>query len=355
MKILIFPNDPLISYVKKGELKKRYFNPNNIFKRIYFITFTHSECKADEIKEMTGCAEVKIFNFSPLGISDIFFPHKRALQIYEKIKELDIDVIRAYNPTLIGYIALLVAKKIKKPLIVSIHTIFSRLRRDIKSFRDIFRVIKYHLLYPKELSVYKNANFIIGITDKTIKHIKNKNKKVIFNRIYRDAFYEIALKKEYDVITVGRIESPKRQDLLLKAIDKKTRVLLIGSGSNLNKLKIYAKKNNLDVTFIESVSNKELVKYYNKAKICVQISDYEGFGIPLVEAMMLGLPLVCSNIDTFQEVTNGNALFAKNDYKDIKEKIYSLLNDKNKLYKLKTKSQKRAQEINANIIEKKEE
>ena len=35
MRVLIFPNDPLAAYLKKGELKDRYFNPNNIFDEVH--------------------------------------------------------------------------------------------------------------------------------------------------------------------------------------------------------------------------------------------------------------------------------------------------------------------------------
>ena len=47
MKICIFPNDPILAYYKKGEIKERYYNPNNFFDEIHFIII-------DEDGEWTG-------------------------------------------------------------------------------------------------------------------------------------------------------------------------------------------------------------------------------------------------------------------------------------------------------------
>ena len=37
MKLCIFPNDPLQAYYDKGEIKERYYNPNNLFDEVHFI------------------------------------------------------------------------------------------------------------------------------------------------------------------------------------------------------------------------------------------------------------------------------------------------------------------------------
>ena len=52
MKLCVFPNDPLKEYFKKGEIKDRYFNPNNIFNEIHVISFTDSEIDEESIKKI---------------------------------------------------------------------------------------------------------------------------------------------------------------------------------------------------------------------------------------------------------------------------------------------------------------
>jgi len=35
LKLCVFPNDPILSYYEKGEIKNRYFNPRNLFDENY--------------------------------------------------------------------------------------------------------------------------------------------------------------------------------------------------------------------------------------------------------------------------------------------------------------------------------
>ncbi|MEM6703300.1 MAG: glycosyltransferase family 1 protein [Acidobacteriota bacterium] len=57
------------------------------------------------------------------------------------------------------------------------------------------------------------------------------------------------------------------------------------------------------------VDDDQLQWLYREAKLVVQASLYEGFGLPLVEAMLAGRPLVCSDIPVFREVAQDAALF----------------------------------------------
>ena len=42
-KLCIFANDPLINYYEKGEIKDGYFNPQNFFEQIDFISFVEKD------------------------------------------------------------------------------------------------------------------------------------------------------------------------------------------------------------------------------------------------------------------------------------------------------------------------
>lgn len=57
------------------------------------------------------------------------------------------------------------------------------------------------------------------------------------------------------------------------------------------------------------VEDLELEWLYRDAQLVVQASLYEGFGLPLVEAMLAGRPLVCSDIPVFREVAQEAALY----------------------------------------------
>ena len=57
MKLCVFPNDPLIAYYNKGEIKERYFNPCNIFDEIHVISFSDEEIEANKVRIMGGSAD----------------------------------------------------------------------------------------------------------------------------------------------------------------------------------------------------------------------------------------------------------------------------------------------------------
>lgn len=66
-----------------------------------------------------------------------------------------------------------------------------------------------------------------------------------------------------------------------------------------------------DIIFIEDVSDDFLVTLYSASDVFVSCSKYEGFGLPLLEALACGLPAVVGNIGSFPEV-GGNAAFYTN-------------------------------------------
>lgn len=56
------------------------------------------------------------------------------------------------------------------------------------------------------------------------------------------------------------------------------------------------------VLFTGNISDEELYGWYAGATALVQPSFYEGFGLPVVEAMQFGLPIACSDIPVFKEI-----------------------------------------------------
>ncbi len=63
-----------------------------------------------------------------------------------------------------------------------------------------------------------------------------------------------------------------------------------------------------DLVFTDYVPNANLVALYNAADVFVYPSIYEGFGIPPLEAMACGTPVVCSNTSSLPEVVGDAAL-----------------------------------------------
>lgn len=65
------------------------------------------------------------------------------------------------------------------------------------------------------------------------------------------------------------------------------------------------------IVWVPRVGRDDVVALMQAAGALVQPSVYEGFGLPVIEAMACGCPVVSSDIPVFREVTGGHALFAR--------------------------------------------
>jgi glycosyltransferase involved in cell wall biosynthesis len=114
--------------------------------------------------------------------------------------------------------------------------------------------------------------------------------------------------------TVGRVEKTKGLDYLLNAMPKilerypDARLEIIGDGSELEHLKILSKKLKISnsVFFFGKLVNP--IPSYNRMDIFILPSILEGFGIVLLEAMAVGIPVVATNVHGIKEVViNGES------------------------------------------------
>jgi glycosyltransferase involved in cell wall biosynthesis len=82
------------------------------------------------------------------------------------------------------------------------------------------------------------------------------------------------------------------------------------------------------VLFLDYVSDEDLPQFYKNAKVFVLPSLYEGFGLPVLEAMRYDCPVVTSNVSSLPEAGGDAALyFDPTDVGDIKNKIETVLTD----------------------------
>ncbi|MBV8085353.1 MAG: glycosyltransferase family 4 protein [Chloroflexi bacterium] len=94
------------------------------------------------------------------------------------------------------------------------------------------------------------------------------------------------------------------------------------------------------------IDRQSLPSLYKGATLLAYPSTYEGFGIPLVEAMACGTPALISNVSSLPEIAGGSALEVDpNDVEAIAEGIWRLISDEALRQELVSKGLRRAAEF----------
>ena len=154
------------------------------------------------------------------------------------------------------------------------------------------------------------------------------------------------------ILYVGNVESRKNVSLLIKSFYKlkkqgiKHKLVLIGTRKfGFNQiLELVIKLNLLDeVIFTGYIPDEDLVKFYNAADLFVFPSLYEGFGLPPLEAMACGCPVIVSNT-FFITRSSGEAGILVDPYDSdaLAEEMYKILINNDLKEELSKKSVARA-------------
>lgn len=151
------------------------------------------------------------------------------------------------------------------------------------------------------------------------------------------------MKKKYGeyILYVGAIRAHKNILRLLDAFNKlkkekkiKHKLILIGKGKIPYIYDVTKKISDFslgsEVLIIEEIGQDKLADFYRGADLFVFPSLYEGFGLPPLEAMACGCPVICSNNSSLPEVVGDAALTVSPiSVDDIASAIYKVSNDAN--------------------------
>ncbi|WP_428225842.1 glycosyltransferase family 4 protein [Flavobacterium sp.] len=231
-------------------------------------------------------------------------------------------------------------------------------RNGIKSVVTIHDLIfvRYPELYSffdRKIHFYKfkkaaeQADLVIAISEQTkndiIEFLKIPEQKIkviyqgcqdVFKQSYSEE-KKSTVKAKYSlpnqfILNVGTIEARKNALIIVKAIkETKTPLVLIGKETDYTKqIHDYIQENNLQdyVYFLKNVSSEELAIIYQLASIFVYPSIFEGFGIPIIEALFSKTPVITTNSGVFPEAGGPDSIYI-NPYQaeEISTKIKWLL------------------------------
>lgn len=245
---------------------------------------------------------------------------------------------------------LFVPKKVK--LIVTIHDL------RVKKFPDTFSKstrIYYNLNY---LNTFNRADAIITVSEfsknEIIKYYPQAKEKifVIPNGINLQQFRVLNIPRKKQILFIGAIAKHKNIKIILKAFlmikDKIDHTVVIVGNKDKGMPEDEETKEILKqipperVIFTGKLTDEEIVRVYNESEIFVFPSIYEGFGLPILEAMACGCPVIASNQSSIPEVCGDSALlFDPFNPEELAEKILLLTNDSNLRNKLVEKGLER--------------
>ncbi len=251
-------------------------------------------------------------------------------------------------------VAPIVISKNKK-LVLTIHDV--AFETHPKSFSTFFRLY-YKFIIPLNI---KRADKIITVSQSSKNEIKKyypfaKEKIEVIYLGVEHSFKKLNIKKTKQILYVGSMNERKNFSNVLKAYtmldSNEYTLLMVGKfASNFalddaTKILIATSESNPHIKFKSDVSNDELVKIYNESMLFIFPSFYEGFGLPVLEAMACGTPVVCSNTTSLPEVGGEAVVYCDpNNVNDIAEKIQIVLNDKKLQQEMIGKSLKRAKQF----------
>lgn len=212
------------------------------------------------------------------------------------------------------------------------------------------------------------AKKIITISQTTKKDIEKyfpsaASKIKVITLGYNDQYFKAVtaqskeqVKQKFDISTpyilyVGRVENKKNIANLIRAYQKlkpAEQLIIAGRPGNFGYDQILnlAKQEieNNKIKFIGYLEQADYANLLAGASLFVFPSKFEGFGMPILEAMASGVPVVCSNIEALQEVGAEAALyFDPDNVDDITNKIQEVLQNQSLQTDLKNRGLVRCQ------------
>ncbi len=206
-----------------------------------------------------------------------------------------------------------IAKKIHKPLIITEH------------WSKVAGILQKPYLSGLTKKSYKRAARILPVSEflknnlnELLPFFKSDKFRVVANVINTEPFTYKTKKNNSDelkfcaVATWATKKIPdKIPELFIEALaqiqqktDKKVTLTMIGGGNRWVELKQLCEKQSYTTVLTGYLSKEKIAKILQESDFFVHASNIETFGVVIVEALMTGTPVICSNVGALPELIN---------------------------------------------------
>jgi glycosyltransferase involved in cell wall biosynthesis len=241
-------------------------------------------------------------------------------------------------------------------------------------FPQYYKFIDRKLYEWKSKSACKRANKIIAISEKTkadiidLYNIDPEKIEVIYQSCddsFKTPFPKETLSRikatyklpEKYILNVGTIEERKNLKLAvqaLKDVNEDFKLVVIGKQTGYFKtvekeIEKLGLKNR--IIFLKNIPFADLPGIYQMANVFVYPSFYEGFGIPIIEALYSGVPVVAATGSCLEEAGGPNSLYVSpNDANELSTAINQILKSPQLQKEMKEKGLEFVQKFNSPLV-----
>lgn len=290
---------------------------------------------------------------SAVKISTRSLRKKKSDKLLDKFFEensYDLFVPTYYNPYFLNKIN-------GKPFVLTVYDMIHELMPQYFE-NDPYNVVEFKSI------LIKKASKIIAVSNNTKKDILKFYPQIDPDKIeviYHGSSIKIEPNVKVDlppnyILYVGSRADYKNFKFLVKAItpllkaNPNLKLLAAGGGKFDDDELKWIKSLCLENQIVQkSFKENELGHFYQNAELFVFPSLYEGFGIPVLEAMASGCPIILTKHGSFPEIAGEAGIyFDSNSEEDLRDKIQMLLNDKKLRAKFAKKGLEQVKKYNWN-------
>ena len=289
---------------------------------------------------------VNTFEKQPKGIWQNLHAFWRQGPIVHQLKKDNIDLYHGLSGEL--------PKGLKTPSVVTVHDlIFYR-------YPKLYNPIDVYIHKRKVNHAVRAATKVVAISEQTkadiiqFTGISESKIEVIYqgcHPIFKNVLSEDDknnIRKKYQlpekfVLYVGTLEDRKNALSIAKALKNTTQhMVFVGKvKSHGEKLKTYVADNKMQdrVAFIKNVSIEDLSGVYQCATVFCYPSFFEGFGIPIIEALYSGVPVITTKGGCFSEAGGPSSIYINpHSETELQTAVKSLYAESNNSRKKRTES-----------------